>query len=82
MRYLNCLKDTSDGKPINHICSTKSNIVDKNWLNNQKTTSLSLATDNNSVVENWLLKWLPLIIMSILVLLIIIFFFIKVSKSK
>ena len=23
MRYLNCLKDTSDGKPINHICSTK-----------------------------------------------------------
>ena len=61
--------------PINHICSSKSNIVDKNWLNKQKTTSLSLASDNNSVVANWVLKWLPLLILGIIVLLLIIFFF-------
>jgi len=80
--YLNCVKITNDGRPITHLCSTKSNIIDKSWLNNQKKISLSLASDNNSVVENWFLRWLPLIILSVVVLLILILFFIRVKKSK
>lgn len=73
-RYLNTLQLNSNGSPIFHEKGGRAiTNEDVNALESQLTGFLS---DGNTVIQNWIIKWWPLLI-GIVILIIVIFVYIR-----
>ena len=79
MKYINTLRVNSDGEPIRHEQGGR--LITNNDISKIQLATFSAFSNGNTMVENWLLNWWPIIV-GILVLLLIIFIVIKNNKKK
>lgn len=78
MKYINSLRVNSDGIPIAHYSGGR--LITNKELSELQISTLNLFGHGNTVIENWLLKWWPLLI-GIILFLLIIFIVIKNKKN-
>jgi hypothetical protein len=78
--YLNSLSFNSCGLPIQHVKSGTGKVIDNNVLTGLNADAFIFFSDNNTVVSNWLIKFWPVIV-SFILILIVIFLYIKGRKK-
>jgi hypothetical protein len=75
MEYLGTLEINSDGLPIDHS-DDASSLITSSHLSEASQRMLAVFGDSNTVVENWIYKWWP-VVLGILIILIVIFLVIR-----
>jgi hypothetical protein len=78
-QYLTTLTHNSDGYPI--YKTGGGTLITGEQLSGWASRDLGFFANNNTVVENWLVKWWP-IIGGILILIIVLFIVIKIKNVK
>jgi hypothetical protein len=78
--YLDSLTYNSDGDPIFHPPPGHGTLLSNEVIKGLELSTFGIIGNNNTVVENWLIRWWPLFV-GAFILVIVILIFIKGKKS-
>jgi hypothetical protein len=74
--YIDSLTYNSDGDPIFHPSPGEGTLINNTMIKGLELTAFGLVGNNNTVVENWLIKWWP-IFAGIFIIIVVVLIFIK-----